>query len=244
MRFALVIPAYNEAATIADVVVRSLRCIADVIVVDDGSTDATAERLAKMPVTVLRHERNLGKSASLIDGLALAVEKGAAAVITMDGDGQHPPEEIPRLVRAAIEKSGSIIIAARSKRSGAPWLRRFANKFADFWVSWAAGCPMDDTQSGFRVYPAELITRIARDSSCRTGFVFESRVLIDAARAGWRISSVSVEALYSPHARRSHYRPLLDTWQITRMVAAQLARRGLDPVGLSRSRGWIKPIRR
>jgi glycosyltransferase involved in cell wall biosynthesis len=151
---AVVIPAYNEARTIADVAQRALAQIEQVIIVDDGSDDATVEQLHGMPVTVLRHTANQGKAASLWTGMQHALTLGADAVITLDGDGQHRPEEIPRLLAAA-QNPTAIIIAARLKgRTQVPRARRFANGMADFWIAWAAGYPLHDTQSGFRCYPA------------------------------------------------------------------------------------------
>jgi len=238
----VVIPAYNEAATIIDVVRRSCRQVDWVIVVDDGSDDATAAQLKDVPATVLRHERNQGKAASLWDGMQLALAQGADAVITLDADGQHRPEDIPRLLVASRRYPAALIIAARLQgREQAPSLRRFANRMADFWISWAAGCRIPDTQSGFRLYPA-AVCRLPVAHDRRHGFVFESEILIEAARKGYCPRAVPVEARYPRQGRCSHYRPLWDTVRITRMVAWKLLARGLYLRGLLRSLGLLPSL--
>ncbi|HYQ91350.1 MAG TPA: glycosyltransferase family 2 protein, partial [Candidatus Competibacteraceae bacterium] len=235
MDVAVVIPTYNEAATIAAVVQRGCRQVDWVIVVDDGSEDATAVQLKELPAMVLRHEDNQGKAASLWDGMQLALAQGAKAVITLDADGQHCPEDIPRLLAAGQRYPAALIIAARLhgwERS--PWLRRLANRIADFWISWAAGCPIADTQSGFRLYPA-VVCRLPIGHDRRHGFVFESEILIEAARHGYYPIAVPIKARYSRQGRCSYYQPLRDTVRITRMVAWKLLSRGLYPLGLLRS---------
>jgi glycosyltransferase involved in cell wall biosynthesis len=235
-RYVAVIPARNEAATIARVAAGALAGVATVIVVDDGSTDGTHGELEGLPVTLLRNEHNLGKGASLWRGMQHALALGANGVVTLDGDGQHAPEDIPRLLRAARAHPQDIVIGARLRaREDAPRARQLANCFADFWIGWAAGQPLDDSQSGFRVYPASLLRRLAVKHGPNRGFVFESEALIAGARLGARCRSVPIAAVYPAHARRSHFRPVLDIWRITRMVAWQLLRRGMYPVGLWRS---------
>jgi len=152
MTVAVVVPAYDEAATIADIIRRARQQIERVIVVDDGSRDDTAARAEASGAVVLRQTTNQGKGASLWRGMHYALERGADAVVTLDADGQHRPEDIPKLLAAHRRWPGRPIIAARLEhRECAPPLRRFANGMADFWVSWAAGCPIADTQSGFRL---------------------------------------------------------------------------------------------
>ena len=139
MKIALVIPAYNEAGTIAALAGDALAHCPWVIVVDDGSTDGTAETLRGMPLTVLRNENNMGKGASLARGQQHAMAQGADAVITMDADGQHRPGDLPRFIAAFGNHPGSLILGVRTRGSAAaPSLRVFANRFADFWISWAA----------------------------------------------------------------------------------------------------------
>lgn len=240
MNIALVIPVYNEATTIANVIDRARRHLEWVIVVDDGSTDGTEEQLQGFPITVLRHSHNQGKAASLWQGMTFALERQANAVITLDADGQHCPEDIPRLVAASQQHPGKLIIAARlGRRAQVPGLRRFAQGMANFWISWAAGYPIQDTQSGFRLYPAEVLRKVTAARDRQHGFVFESEILIEAARQGCYPVAVAIEAIYHRQARTSYYRPLIDTLRIIRMVAWKLASRGFYLQGLLRSTGIL-----
>ena len=240
MTIAVVIPAYNEAATIADIVRRVREQVEQVIVVDDGSRDDTAVQAQAAGATVLRQPDNQGKGASLWRGMQTAVEQGADAVITLDADGQHQPEDIPKLLAAHQRWPGRPIIAARlERREAAPPLRRFANGMADFWVSWAAGCPIPDTQSGFRLYPAEFLRRASGPERRRRGFAFESALLIQAGRQRRYPRVVVIETIYHAQGRPSHYRPWRDTLRIVDLVARSLLRRGLYPLGLLRSLGLL-----
>jgi glycosyltransferase involved in cell wall biosynthesis len=240
MRVAVVIPAFNEAATVADVAERALRYTQTVFVVDDGSGDDTAAQLLDLPVTLLRNDTNLGKAASMARGFVAALEQSMDAVITLDADGQHRPEDIPRLIATAAAYPGDIVIAARLQgRERMPRSRRFGNWQADFWIAWAAGYPIRDTQCGYRLYPAALLERLAVRDGRRNSFVFESEVLIEAARIGCYARSISIDTIYGRSPRESHYRAASDTMRIVLMVAGNLIRRGLSPLGLLRSLGLL-----
>lgn len=235
MRFAIVIPAYNEAATIRDLAERALLHGKAVIVVDDGSRDGTARALEGLAVQLLRNEENQGKAAALWRGAQAALANGVDAVITLDGDGQHVPEDIPRLIAVAQQNLGSIVIGARlADRHAIPKLRYFANRAAVFALSWACGQRLDDSQSGFRIYPAELFRKLVTPHDRPHSFVFESEVLIEAARLGHRCVMVPIAAIYRPGARASHFRHL-DTLRIARMVAWKLLLRGFNLRGFYRA---------
>jgi glycosyltransferase involved in cell wall biosynthesis len=230
---AVVIPAYNEAPTIRDLATRALAQCARVIVIDDGSTDGTAACLADMPITLIRHERNLRKAAALWRGMQVAVESGADAVVTLDGDGQHRPEDLPILIEAAHREPRSIVIGQRiQRRDKMPPGRYLANRFADFWISWAAGRAISDSQSGFRLYPTSLIEKLDLDVSATRGFVFESEILIEGAKQGFEICGVGIPTIYESNSRSSHFRPIADVAQITLMVAGRLVRARLFLPGL------------
>ena len=230
------IPAYNEAATIRDLVERALKIVPNVVVVDDGSTDATAAQVEDLPVTLLRNQRNLGKSASLWKGFDYALDRGARCVVTLDGDGQHRPEDIRRLTAAAERFPGRIVIGARlHDKQNFPAARYYANQFARFWISWAAGYPIADAQTGFRVYPAALLARLGPREVSRERFVLESEILIAAGRRGVRSVAVPIPGIYPADARPSHFRPVRDIARIVVMVARRLLSWGMYPKGLWRS---------
>lgn len=231
----VVIPAYNEAATIRDIAERVLQHQPRLIVVDDGSTDGTAACLADLPLRVLRHDQNQGKASSLWDGMQAALAEGADLVVTLDGDGQHAPEDIPRLLEAARAHPHCVIVGARhGDRARIPPIRYYANRFANFWISWACGQRLEDSQSGFRCYPAALLRDLQVAHQRARGFVFESEVLIEAARRGFPVVAVTIPAVYQPGARPSHYRHR-DSLRITVMVAGKLLSRGLYLPGLYRA---------
>ncbi len=233
---AVVIPAYNEAATIRDVAGAALAYVSLVIVVDDGSQDGTAEALSGLDVVVLRNATNCGKGTSLKRGMACAVQRGATAIVTMDGDGQHMPQDAQRLLDMAQDHPDDIIIGARLIDMDAfPRRRYYANQVANFFISWAAGYAIEDSQSGFRLYPARLLRqpRIAKIHA--PGFAFESEVLIEAVRLGYESKPVAIAAVYGKEKRASHFRPVMDIVRITRMVAWKLISRGLYLNGLYRA---------
>lgn len=233
---AVVVPAFNEARTIRGVIQGALEQVRYVIVVDDGSTDGTAELLKGLDAVVLRQPMNLGKAESLRRGMALALQQDATAVITLDADGQHDPAEIPRLVAAHAQCADAIIIGARlHEKTKIPRARYIANRVANFWIGWAAGYRLTDSQSGFRLYPASLLRRIDVLQNRACGFVFESEVLITAARVGVKSIAVPILALYPDNARPSHFRPFTDVMLITRMVAWKLLSRGMHIKGLIKS---------
>jgi glycosyltransferase involved in cell wall biosynthesis len=228
VQVAVLIPAYNEAATIRDIVARALAQASPVIVIDDGSLDGTGAALHDLPITLLVNERNLGKAASLWRGMQHALALGAERIVTLDGDGQHRPEDLPRLMQVSRAYPHDIIIGARlAGRHSVPRLRDFANRVANFFISCAAGYRIADSQSGFRLYPAALLRLVDVAHGTGHGFVFESEILIAAARLGVCSRAVVIDAIYLPGARGSHYRPVIDTLRIARMVAVSLCHRAL-----------------
>ena len=226
----VVIPALNEALRIRGVVEDALAQCANVIVIDDGSDDDTFERIADLPVTVLRHAQRMGKGASLRDGFAEALRRGFAGIVTMDGDGQHAAADIPRLLDAAGRYPQHIVIGARlRKRSQQPAYRRLANEFGDWGIAWGTGYRIADSQSGQRLYPAAVA---ALGDVPGEDFVFEAQILISAARQlGTRCVSVPIEARYQcadslEQFRISHFKPWRDFRRITGHIVGQVLSHG------------------
>jgi glycosyltransferase involved in cell wall biosynthesis len=242
LTLAVVVPAFHEAATLRDVIVRVLRQVDRVIIVDDGSVDGTAATVCDLPVTLLCNPVNLGKAASLRRGIMCALTDGASAVVTLDADGQHAPEDIPRLVAAHLQEPQVIIVGARlHDKHKIPRARYFANRFGSFLVAWAAGYPIADSQSGFRLYPASILAALDIGNDTTQGFVFESAVLINAARAGYISTPVNISAIYHSGARPSHFRPIRDIFLIGRMIWWSILSRGFNIRGLIRSRRSAAP---
>ena len=223
---AVVIPALNEALRIREVVIGALRECDTVILIDDGSDDGTADKVADLPVTLLRHATRMGKGASLRDGFREALRQGAAAALSMDGDGQHLGADIPRMIAAANRHPHCIVMGARlRKRAQQPTYRRIANDFGDWGIAWGCGYRIADTQSGQRLYPAAVA---ALEDVPGEDFVFEAQILISAARQlGMGVVAVPIESRYAGAGavgqfRKSHFRPLRDLWRITSHVVVQV----------------------
>jgi len=231
----VVIPALNEERAIRAVAQEALAHCANVIVIDDGSSDGTSAAIADLPVECIRHHQPQGKARGLADGFGRALELGCDGVLTMDGDGQHAGEDLPRLLTVAARYPRHIIIGARLLgRDNTPGKNRFGNRLADFWVSWACGQRIVDSQSGQRFYPrevAELALTLPHG-----GFVFESEILIEAARRGIRTVSVPIQARYDDDRRASHFKPFRDVMSITGMISWRLIRGGMMPLNLWRAR--------
>ena len=231
----VVIPAYNEAATVRDVAMRARRLCQHVIVVDDGSSDGTDQVLAGLDVTVLRNKTNCGKAGSLARGFDHALAQGAIAVLTLDADGQHVPEEIPYFLKQAMDHPNAFLVGARRRdQRRVSCLRYAANLIADFWIGWAAGTPIEDSQSGFRLYPVQLLQEVTVPHGPDESFVYESEILIEAVRRGFAIQNVPVSVRPRSGSRPSHFRPILDITRIVQMVTWKLVSQGMYPIGLSR----------
>ena len=232
----VVIPAYNEAETVRDVAMRARQQCSNVIVVDDGSRDGTARALAGLDITLIHNEENRGKAGSLWRGFQYALAHGAIGIITLDADGQHAPEDIPIFLTMSLNDPGACLIGARRRDQRKTFFWRYgANRVADFWISWAAGRRIDDTQSGFRLYPAGFLRALHVPHGKERSFVFESEVLIEAGWDGTPIDTISIDVMARTGPSPSHFRPVLDIVKITWMVGGKLLSRGMYPVGLYRA---------
>ncbi len=225
-RVAVLIPALNEELRIREVVEGALRHSRIVIVVDDGSTDGTVERIRDLPVTLIQHPQRRGKGEGLRSGFRAALALDVDGVLSMDGDGQHLASDIPRLLAAAAAYPQHVVVGARlKKRAQQPIHRRLANEFGDWGIAWATGYRIADTQSGQRYYPRAVceLADVAGE-----GFVFEADILIQAARRlGTRCVAVPIESRYAGDGlagqfRRSHFRPLTDLYRITSHVVGRV----------------------
>lgn len=232
----IVIPAYQEERTIRALAQDALAQCPRVIVVDDGSKDGTQLELEGLPVTLLVHRENRGKAASLCTAFAYALSQKAGCVIALDGDGQHDVADAPMLLAAWRSRPRSLVIGSRlHDRAQFPAARYRANRFACFWISWAAGHPIADSQSGFRVYSREVMEIALAGKVRGRRFTFESEILIEAARRGHHTVGVAIPGRYPVQARASHFRPVIDISKIVLMVAGRLLMSGMNPQGLWRS---------
>jgi len=206
----IVIPVYNHAETITEVVQGCLKTGYPVFVVDDGSTDGTYEKLRNIKtICLLRHAENQGKGSAILTGFTQA-SKTAGWALTIDADGQHDPEDICELVRAIPFHGRPVIIGARQgmEKSNAPWTSRFGCKFSNFWVWASGGGIIHDSQSGFRIYPLPETLNLKVHSR---RYQFEVEVLVKAVWQKMPILEVPVRVDYNPSGKRvSHFRPFVD----------------------------------
>jgi glycosyltransferase involved in cell wall biosynthesis len=209
-RFAFVVPVYNHAGTVAQVVKDAQALRFPVFVVDDGSTDNTYEQIKEIAgIEILRHEQNQGKGAAILTGFA-AASTVADWAITIDADGQHYPEDAKKLIKAIPKKARPIVVGAREGMTGkhVPWTSSFGRKFSNLWVRTSGGPAISDSQSGFRIYPLpealNLKTKARR-------FQFEVEILVQAKRKGIAVIEAPVRVHYNPEGGRiSHFRPFVD----------------------------------
>lgn len=213
-RFCAVIPTYNNAGTLLDVVQRTYAQLTDIVVVDDGSTDDTAARLAAspVPVTVVCCGRNRGKGRALREGFRRARAAGFTHAVTIDADGQHYPEDLPRLLAAAREDPAALIVGSRPfDHENMPRGNTFANRFSNFWFRVQTGLDLPDTQTGLRIYP---LAGLRGERWMTSRYEAELELLVVAAWAGVRLRPVTVRVAY-PEDRVSHFRPTLDFLRIS-----------------------------
>lgn len=214
-RFGIAVPAYEAEETIGDVVARCRRVADIVVVVDDGSGDRTAERAAAAGATVLAHTDNLGKGRALKTAFDHLFAAGLDAVVTLDADAQHPPEEAPKLLEPW-RGGADLVLGTRHHLFAAMGaVRRASNASSSWLISHVAGADLPDCQTGFRLYARRLVETLGFPEP---RFEAESAVLVRAIRRGFRVVGVPVR-LDEPDGRStSHYRPLVDSLRIAGAV--------------------------
>ncbi|HNR02984.1 MAG TPA: glycosyltransferase family 2 protein [Anaerolineaceae bacterium] len=205
------IPAFNEAERISGVITRTQSHL-PVLVVDDGSTDATADIAAQRGAVVLRQIANQGKGAALLAGFKYALEHGYQAVVTLDADGQHDPEEIPLLINE-YEKGGDLVIGERDFRK-MPFPRNFSNTIGTWLFSWALGTYCPDNQSGYRLHSRRMIE--ASINSAEMNFEFEVEIITRCIELGFSIKWVPIKTIYA--GEKSHIKPLRHIRHFFRLV--------------------------
>ena len=207
----LIIPAYNAELTLEAVLAEVTRQPLPVLVVNDGSTDATTAIAGRWPVTVVSHPVNRGKGAALKTGFAWALSHGFTGMVTLDADGQHDPGAIPRLVAAGAAGHGIVLASRYAQFQQMAGLRKHWNRFGAWCMRTRTGFAIDDSQSGFRYYSADLLRQVKLD---RDGYDLEMELLVKAWRAGFSIDSLPVPARVADGRATSHFRPVRDTWNI------------------------------
>jgi glycosyltransferase involved in cell wall biosynthesis len=207
-----IIPAYNEAEKIGKVV-SAAREHLPVLVIDDGSQDATAQVAERSGAKVFRQNPNQGKGLALRAGFLHAIEAGFHAVVTLDADGQHDPEEIPDFLRAFQETRADLIIGERDFGQIPP-IRRMANTLGKLSFSWAVGQPIGDNQSGYRLISRRMMKAVL--GSRESGFEFEVEMIVICIQRGYSLEWVPIRTIYAGEG--SHIQPLKHTVEFTRMV--------------------------
>ncbi len=224
-RFVVIIPTYNHGSTVKAVATAALALGWPVYVVDDGSTDGGDPSLESMAgVRLLRHRVNRGKGAAMMTGFEAAA-KHADWAITLDADGQHFPEDAHELIAAIPRSRRPIMLGRRLRMSaeGAPWTSRFGKEFSNFWIRMAGGPKVNDSQSGFRIYPLPEVLQLGVRAQ---RYQFEIEVLVKAAWSAMEVIEAPVSVGYPPATERvSHFRPFVDFWRNTTTFARLITRR-------------------
>ena len=212
----VLIPTYNNGGTLRDVVERVLPFCADVIVVNDGCTDHSAEVLASFGerITVVDYGRNRGKGYALKQGFRKAKSKGFDYALTLDSDGQHFPEDIPLFVNALEQHPNALIVGSRNlNQENMPGGNTFANKFSNFWFKVQTGIDLPDTQTGYRLYPLRNMAGLALLTS---RYEAELELLVFSAWRGTDLIPIKINVFYPKGEERvSHFRPFWDFFRIS-----------------------------
>jgi glycosyltransferase involved in cell wall biosynthesis len=220
-----VVPVYNDAGTVRAVVRECRGLLDNVVVVDDGSTDADLrELLSGLDVSLVSHDRNRGKGAAIRTGIEFVRSRGGKIALTIDADGQLFPSDLHSFLPHLTSPEPALVIGARRFRgTRAPRSSRFGRQFGNFWLWVESGAWIEDCQSGFRAYPVDYVSQIRCVGS---RFDFEAEILARAVWAGLPLRSVPVDVHYpEPHLRVSRFRPIVDNLRLTVMHTRLVTRR-------------------
>jgi glycosyltransferase involved in cell wall biosynthesis len=222
------IPAFNEETTIAKVIIKARRFVDEVMVCDDGSTDDTAEIAEALGATVLRHRENLGKGQALRTLISEARRRAPMALVTIDADDQHDPEDIPRVIGPVIAGKADIVIGSRMASPDMPADRKVGNRILGAVTKSNSGISVTDSQSGFRAYSLKAVESIEFKDA---GMATESQTLIDAGRLDLRVVEVTVSVKYEgirqKRSRLSHFSEVLDYMLMRTIVGSPIMYLGL-----------------
>lgn len=216
-------PAYNEEKTVAKVVEGALKNTDGIIVVDDGSIDNTYEEASKAGATVVRHNKNRGKGVALKTGFKKALEMDASIIVVLDADGQHDPEEIPKLLKTMNRDNSDVVVGSRflGNIRGMPRARILSNTLTTRILRLFFGLPITDSQSGYRAYKRHLLEEVEFSA---TRFSAETEILIDAQRKGFKISEAKIQTIYGDE--KSKMRVFGDTvrwvWDVDKQLLKSL----------------------
>ncbi|MBU1090762.1 MAG: glycosyltransferase family 2 protein [Candidatus Omnitrophica bacterium] len=218
MKTCIVIPAYNEARTIGEVIKRIRNLNLDLIIVDDGSLDNTSEVAKIAGATVIKNTSNEGKGSSLIKGFSYALKNNFDAVISMDADGQHHADDISNFIDLAKKSDSGILIGNRMQETkDMPWLRIQTNKTMSWFISLLTRQKIYDSQCGFRLIKREVLEKIKLNTN---KYETESEMLVKAARLGFKIESVPIRTIYAEET--SQINPFIDTLRFFRFLIKEV----------------------
>lgn len=215
LKIVVIIPTYNNAKTLLQVINQTKEYSNNIIIVNDGSTDETNQILASITdIEISTFDKNKGKGSALKHGLLLAKSQGFEYAITLDSDGQHFPSDIPLFIDEIEKTPQTILVGERNLNAeNMPSKNTFANRFSNFWFRLETGIKLNDTQSGYRLYP---LTGLSEMKYYTTKYEFELELLVFAAWRGVPIRNIPINIHYPPEGERvSHFRPLRDFTRIS-----------------------------
>jgi len=224
------IPAYNEEKSIGKIVKKTLHYVDEVVVCDDGSTDNTSSESKSAGAKLIRHDKNKGKGAATQSLFEYARKSNAGVIVTIDGDGQFLPEEIPKLLKPVIENRSDVVIGYRFETNEMPSYRKIGNKVLDKITNLASELPFRDTQSGFRAYSKKAIESIRFQTN---GFGADSEILVDASKKGLRISEEKISVVYNTGKKTSTKNPVSHSGEVIASLLELIAiKRPLTYLGI------------